>query len=172
MLDTGYDVRSHEPQKQNRVCLRARFCGCARYFVLAGAATSDPDLVSFTITNRSRTRFGLKLATLTFPSNGHLEELDINLPNPDFLPGHSSVTCSDRIYRPYGPTHRWRLVVEFYVAATVDSPIYRARLHLCKWVRKRGWERIGEWILPTMPRWRYAYGPEMVGDRPAAPDAL
>ena len=132
----------------------------------AGAGASDPDVVSFTITNRSRTRFGLKLGTLTFPSNGHWEELDIHLPNPNVLPGHSSVTCSDRIYHPYGPTHRWRLAVGFYVA-TVDSPIHRARWHLRESVHRLGWEQAGEWILPTIPRWRYAYGPEMVGNKPA-----
>ena len=133
----------------------------------AGAATADPDVVSFTITNRSKADFVLKLGTLSFPSNGQWEELDIALANPHLLSGRSSTTCSDRIL-PQKETTRWRLAVGF-TFAPADSSLHRARWHLRESVHSLGWERLGEWILPTVPKWRYAHGPEMVGTRPVAP---
>ena len=131
----------------------------------AGAATSDHDLVSFTITNRSKTHFVIKLGTLTFPSNGLWEELDITLANPHLLSGHASVTISDTI-NPPKRTHRWRLGVG-YIVPSADSPFNRARWRLREYVHSLGWERAGQWILPET-KWRYTYGPEMIGNKPAA----
>ena len=130
----------------------------------AGASSGDSNVVAFTITNRSKKEFALKLGTLTFPSNGHWEELDLTLANPHVLPGRSSTKCSDRVF-PLRQTHRWRLAVG-YTVAVMDSPVYRVRWHLREYVHRAGWERIGEWILPAIPDWRHAYGPEMLGDQP------
>jgi hypothetical protein len=132
----------------------------------AGAAAGDSNIVSFTITNRSKTGYALIIVKLTFPSNGHWEELDIRLPNPNVLPGHGSTICSDRVY-PLRRTHRWRLAVGYSFMGD-DSRISRVRWSLGEHAHKLGWERIGEWVRPR-EKWRYAYGPEMLGHRPAAP---
>jgi hypothetical protein len=130
-----------------------------------GAETWNPDVVSFTITNRSMTDFALTLG-MQFPPDDAWEELDLMLANPHTLPGRSSTNCSQSVYSGMR-THRWRLAVEFTVRP-VDSPILRARWQFFEYAHKVGWVRFGEWLRPTPTR-RYAYGPEMLGTRPVAP---
>jgi hypothetical protein len=125
------------------------------------AETNKPFLTSFIFTNMSSHVF-VRYKTSIQVRDEVWRSLDASSETRSFM------GFDDNYRQQYiwiGWTNRWRICVSSY-AEPADSIAYRIRSRWALWVEKRDLRRLAQWIMPE-EHWQTAYGPEMLGNKPA-----
>lgn len=128
----------------------------------AGILVSDSNQVVFTITNTSRVTLAWYIHLELMDENTSAGRKLIEMPAQADVKGLSETTFNV----PVRFGKRWRVAV-WYDRPISDSFFSRWRGRCIHFADDRGWYRLEEWLQPN-PKMLWAYGPEMLGDKPAA----
>jgi hypothetical protein len=129
-----------------------------------GISPNDPNLISFTISNHSKTTFSYGLV-VEEPTNGVWSGVQSDsYVSERRISGQSAQSFQ---YMAHG-TNYWRLNAQYHDAfGTPFAPEARKKLAMFAWDRK--WERIYHWVYPWVEM-KNSYGPKMLGHKPVLPD--
>ena len=126
----------------------------------AGISTNDPNFVWFTISNRSKTAFRYGTCAQSDRFRGFRDHKGPPWGDEGQIEGESAKDFD----RSVPTTNQWRVQVA-YLLHEEDAFGFRIRRMLLKYALIHNWSRISQWLWPVQ-KWKYAYGPVMLGNKP------